>query len=104
MFDTVLKKKRAAGLVLLSILLGLFLLFNRIDKLDTVREDLAGVTSPEVECFQGFCIETEPESDLLSRWWDFSTTYLRLVAIGMTFAFLVAGLTEAFLFPKPDGR
>ena len=104
MFDTILKKKRAVGLVLLSILLGLFLLFNRIDKLDTVREDLASVTSPEVECFQGFCIETEPESDLLSRWWDFSTTYLRLVALGMTFAFLVAGLTEAFLFPKPDGR
>ena len=79
MFDTVLKKKRAVGLVLLSILLGLFLLFNRIDKLDTVLEDLEGITSPEVECFQGFCIETEPESDFLSRWWDFSTTYLRLV-------------------------
>lgn len=104
MFDTDLKKKRMVGLLLLSVLLALFLLFNRIDKLDIVREDLAGVTSPEVECFQGFCIEEEPESDLLSRWWDFSTTYLRLVGLGMTFAFLVAGLTEAFLFPRPDGR
>ena len=104
MFDTALKKKRVVGLVLLSILLALFLLFNRIDKLDTVREDLASVTSPEVECFQGFCIEREPESTLLSRWWNFSLTYLKLVALGMTFAFLIAGLTEAFLFPTAESR
>ena len=104
MLDTSLKKKRAVGLVILAVLLTLFLLFNRIPKLDTVRADLAIATSSEQECFQGFCIETQEESSLLSRWWDFSITYLRLVAFGMTFAFLVAGVTEAFLFPQGSSR
>ena len=104
MFDTSLKKKRAAGLVVLTILLTLFLLFNRIPKLDTVRADLAIATASQQECFQGFCIETPSESTLLSRWWNFSVTYLRLVALGMTFAFLVAGVTEALLFPQGSSR
>ena len=103
MFDTSLKKKRAAGFFLLAILLTLFLLFNRIPKLDTVQGDLAAATSPQVECFQGFCTEPSPDSTLLSRWWSFSLTYLRLVALGMTFAFLVAGLVEAFFFPRSSG-
>ena len=30
-------------------------------------------------------------------------SYLRLVSIGMVFAFLAAGITEVFLFPKNDG-
>ncbi len=38
----------------------------------------------------------------MQRWWDFSVTYLELVAIGMIFAFLVAGITETFLFDKDD--
>ena len=97
------KKRRIAGLVLLSVLLALFLAFNRVPKLDTVRADLAVAASPVAQCFQGFCIEAPPESSLLERWWDFSLTYLRLVALGMTFAFLVAGATEAFLFPKSSG-
>jgi uncharacterized membrane protein YraQ (UPF0718 family) len=103
-FDTALKKKRVIGLVLLATLLSLFLVFNRLDKLDTVREDLAAATSPQVQCFQGFCLERPPESTLLSRWWDFSLTYLKLVTVGMVFAFLVAGLTEALLFPKAGGQ
>ena len=102
MFNTSLKKKRAIGIVLVLVCIGLFLVFNRIPKLDTVREDLQVVTAPKVECFQGFCIEEDPESSFLSRWWNFSITYLRLVAVGMTFAFVVAGLTEAFLLPKSD--
>ena len=101
--DTGAKKRRIAGLVLLAVLLALFLAFNRVPKLDTVRADLAVATSPVAQCFQGFCIEAPPESSLLSRWWDFSLTYLQLVALGMTFAFLVAGTTEAFLFPKTSG-
>ena len=104
MFVTSLQKKRAAGLIVLAILLTLFLLFNRIPKLDTVRADLAIATSSQQECFQGFCVETPEESTLLSRWWNFSLTYLRLVAVGMTFAFLVAGVTEAFLFPQGSSR
>ena len=104
MFDTTLKKKRAIGLVLLGILLTLFLVFNRFPKLDVVRADLDAATAPQAECFQGFCIEREPDSTLLSRWWDFSLTYLELVAAGMLFAFLVAGLTESFLFPAAGSR
>ncbi len=100
MFATARRKQLAAGLVLLAVLLGLFLWFNRIPKLDVVEADLAGVTAPAVQCFQGFCLEREPESTLFSRWWDFSLAYLRLIALGMTFAFLMAGLTETFLLPS----
>ncbi len=99
MFATARRKQLAVGLVLLAVLLGLFLWFNRIPKLDVVEADLAGVTAPAVECFQGFCLESEPDSTLLSRWWDFSLAYLRLISVGMIFAFLMAGLTETFLLP-----
>ncbi len=94
------RKQLAIGLVLLAVLLGLFLWFNRIPKLDVVEADLAAVTAPTVECFQGFCLETEPESTLLSRWWDFSLAYLKLISLGMVFAFLMAGLSETFLLPQ----
>ena len=103
MFSTALNKKRAVGLLLLVAILAVFFSFNRFPKLDTVREDLDTVTASQVECFQGFCIESDPDSTFLSRWWDFSVTYLRLVAVGMTFAFVVAGLTEAFFFPEVTG-
>ena len=99
MFGTALRKKRAVGLVLLAVLLFLFLWFNRIPKLDTVQADLAVATAPAAACFQGFCVDSAPGSTLLSRWWDFSLAYLELVSLGMVFAFLIAGLTEVFLFP-----
>ena len=102
-FDTALKKKRVIGVVLLAVILTMFLLFNRIPKLDIVEQDLAGVDPVHSECFQGFCIHREPDSGFLNRWWDFSLTYLKLISVGMTFAFLAAGLTEVFLFPKNDG-
>lgn len=90
--------------MLLAILLGLFLWFNRIPKLDTVQGDLDSVTGAVAECFQGFCVEGDPDASLLDRWWDFSLTYLKLIALGMTFAFLVAGLTEVLLFPSGSDR
>ena len=102
MLRTAQGKRRITGLILLAVLLILFLWFNRIPKLDTVQADLAGVTAPVAECFQGFCIDNSPDSTVLSRWWDFSLAYLKLVTVGMLFAFLVAGLTEVFLFP-PNG-
>ncbi len=100
MLRSSLGKKRAAGVAIGLALLVAFLAFNRFPKLDTVREDLAVVNAPVVECFQGFCIEAEPDTPFVERWWSFSVEYLRLVAAGMTFAFLMAGLTEAFLFPQ----
>ncbi len=96
-------KKRLAGLLLAALILGLFFSFNRFPKLDTVREDLDAVSGPVVECFQGFCIEAEPDTTFVERWWDFSLEYLLLVAPGMAFAFLIAGLTESFLFPPGSG-
>jgi uncharacterized membrane protein YraQ (UPF0718 family) len=102
-FETSLSKKRAVGSCLLVVILIVFLAFNRFPKLDIVQEDLDAVTGPQVECFQGFCIEAEPDSSFLSRWWDFSLTYFEIVAAGMVFAFVVAGLTEAFLFPSGAG-
>ena len=103
MFDTALKKKRVIGVLLLAVILALFLAFNRIPKLDTVEADLAGVNAPQAECFQGFCINREPETGFFERWWDFSTSYLKLVTVGMIFAFLAAGITEVFLFPGNSG-
>ena len=91
MLVTAVGKKRAVGIVLFLIILGLFLAFNRIPKLDAVGVDLAIVESPNVQCFQGFCIERDPGTSFLSRWWTFSLTYFRLVAMGMAFAFVVAG-------------
>ena len=98
-----LGKKRLVGLAILVIILSVFFSLNRFPKLDTVREDLEAVTGPKIECFQGFCIEREDDSTLLERWWKFSLTYLQLVALGMLFAFTVAGLSEAFLFPRSSG-
>ena len=99
MLDTALAKKRLVGLLLAAVILALFLIFNRFPKLDTVQGDLEAVTSSTLECFQSFCIDRDPDSTFFSRWWEFSLTYLRLVSVGMVFAFVVAGLTEAFLFP-----
>ncbi len=98
--DTDLKKRRLVGILIAVVLLVLFLAFNRIPKLDTVSADLAIATSPQAECFQGFCITQDDDRTLLSRWWDFSLTYLSLVWMGMAFAFIMAGLTEAFFFPE----
>ena len=103
LFSTALAKKRVVGVLLLAVILGLFLAFNRIPKLDTIEQDLAAVNAPQTECFQGFCIERESDTGFFERWWDFSLSYLRLVSVGMTFAFLAAGITEVFLFPKNDG-
>ncbi len=100
---TGLAKKRAVGLVLLVGMLAPFLALNRFRKLDIVREDLDLVSGATIECFQGFCIEIGSGASFLSRWLDFSITYLELVTVGMTFAFLVAGLTESFLFPRSSG-
>ena len=104
MFTTSLSKKRVAGIILLAIIVGLFFAFNRFPKLDTVGGEVDIVSSASEQCFQGFCIERDAGTGLLQQWWVFSVTYLRLVAIGMGFAFLVAGLAEAFLFPTGSGR
>ncbi len=101
---TSVAKKRTIGLVLFAVILGLFFSFNRFPKLDIVDADLDAVSGAEVQCFQGFCLERDPASGFLSRWWGFSVTYLRLVTMGMTFAFLIAGLAEAFLFPQGTGH
>ena len=94
-------KRRVIGAVLLLALLVPFFALNRLPKLDTVRADLALALAPTAECFQGFCIEREPESTFLQRWWRFSLTYLQLVAAGMVFAFLAGGIAETFLMPPP---
>ena len=104
MFRTAIRKKRAVGIVLFLVILALFFSFNRFPKLDIVGEDLDAATAPQAQCFQGFCIEREAGTSLFTRWVSFSVTYLRLVTIGMTFAFLVAGLAESFLFPPGSGR
>ena len=97
-------KRRVIGVVLLLAILLPFAAFNRLPKLDTVRADLQAALAPTAECFQGFCVEAEPQSSFLTRWWRFSLTYLQLVAIGMAFAFLAGGIAEAFLAPPGASR
>ena len=104
LFRTDLSKKRVVGLLLLAVIVILFFSLNRFPKLDAVGSDLEAVTTSETQCFQGFCIDRELGSSQLSRWWSVSVAYLRLVAPGMAFAFVVAGLAEAFLFPSGSGR
>ena len=123
MFRTAIRKKRAVGIVLFLVILALFFSFNRFPKLDIVGEDLDAVTAPETPiddlplllalpepgplvqpgCFQAYCIE-QAETSLFTKWVSFSISYLRLVTVGMIFAFLVAGLAESFLFPPGSGR
>ncbi len=100
MFLTALSKKRLVGIVLLAVIVGLFFALNRFPKLDIVGSDLDTVATATGQCFQGFCLEREAGTGFLEQWWVFSVTYLRLVAFGMGFAFLVAGLAEVFLFPS----
>jgi uncharacterized membrane protein YraQ (UPF0718 family) len=100
MFATADRKRLVMGLVLLVLVLGMFLAFNRFPKIGIVGEDLDAVQSTTSQCFQGFCIERDPGVSFTTRWIKFSITYLRLVTVGMTFAFLTAGLAEAFLFSK----
>ena len=45
--DSALAKKRVIGISLLVMILALFLAFNRIPKLDTIEQDLAGVNAPQ---------------------------------------------------------
>lgn len=104
MLKTNSNKKRAIGLLIFLVILAIFFSFNRLPKLDIVGGDLQAINEPQTQCFQGFCIEREPGTSFLERWWIFSSTYLRLVTVGMTFAFVVAGLTEAFLFPSSSGK
>lgn len=109
---TTLGRQRIIGVLIFAALFGVFFSQNRFPKLDTVREDVAiatreitlegGVPADEItNCFQGFCFD--PDQGLWETWWDFSLTYIDLVTIGMIFAFLVAGLTDAFLFPTSAG-
>ncbi|HIF72907.1 MAG TPA: hypothetical protein EYQ61_10185 [Dehalococcoidia bacterium] len=104
MFATADRKRLVVGLMLLVIIMGMFLAFNRLPKIGIVGEDLDAVTSPTSQCFQGFCIERDPGVSFTTRWIKFSITYLRLVTVGMTFAFVTAGLAEAFLFSKSIGK
>lgn len=93
-----LTNKQILGLLFLVMLLALFISFSRFPKLDQVASDLEAITNPVVECFQGFCIETE--KSLFERWKDFSIAYFQIISAGMFFAFLVAGLTETFILPN----
>lgn len=98
---TTLGRQRMVGIVLFVALAAPFMALNRFPKLDTIRADIdaalaaAGDAGGTACVGQGFCFGGE----LLGRWWEFSTTYLQLVTVGMVFAFLVAGLATTFLFP-----
>ena len=64
MLESAVNKQRIVGMAILAVLLTLFLLFNRIPKLDTVKADLDSASSPAAECFQGFCTTNSSEQHL----------------------------------------
>ena len=103
-FNTDKSRRRLIGITLALILLALFFSLNRFPKLDTIDQDIAIVSSGTSECFQGFCIDNPNKKPLLERWWTFSIEYLRNVTIGMLFAFLMAGITEAYIFSMNNRR
>ena len=83
-------------------MLALFLVFNRVPKLDLVEEDMVAATAETARCFQGFCLESKPNESFLSGWWTFSLTYLGLVAAGMIFAILCRGNHRGVSVPPVD--
>jgi len=97
MINNEINIKRLLGLIIFIILLITFFYFNRLPKFDIISNDLSIINSPNIECFQGFCIEHELDKSFIERWWDSSITYFKLVSTGMIFAFLVAGLSEAMI-------
>ena len=62
-----INRNRLVGIVLLLVLLALFLSLNRAPKLDVVKEDLAAVARPAARCFQGFCLDADPDASFVSR-------------------------------------
>lgn len=103
MFHSSIRKKRLVGIIILILVILPFLIGNRFAKLDVVASDIVTINQPQVECFQGFCIEKNPEDTFLERWWAFSFEYIKLVSIGMAFAFTVGAVTEGFIFPRGAG-
>ena len=105
---TTLGRQRILGILLMIPLFAFFYRSNRFPKLDTIRDEVLIATQEEAaagalpasglsRCFQGFCFGDD--TGLLQRWWEFSINYIELVTVGMIFAFLVAGIADALLFP-----
>ena len=88
---------RLAGTLLLGLVLAAFFFFGRAGELEALRADLHASTEPEVECFQGFCVEIPPGEP--TSWVDFSATYLSRLALGLVLALLAAGITRTLLTP-----
>ena len=44
LYNTALKKRRVAGFAVIAVLLTLFVIFNRVPKLDSIQADLAVAT------------------------------------------------------------
>lgn len=104
--------RRVVGVVLIAVVVAGFFSLTGFPRLDQVREEVAiaaavdvaraGVPADQVtNCFQGFCFEDDV--GFLERWWDFSTTYLRLIWGGLALAIVLAALVDAFLFPSGRG-
>ena len=103
--DPVLARRLVGVALLVVVVAGVFLAAD-LSRLDTMREDVAGGTSPvavgETEnCFQGFCFEES--AGLFETWWDFTAEYLRLVWPALLLAFVVGGLVDGFLLPTRAG-
>jgi uncharacterized membrane protein YraQ (UPF0718 family) len=104
--------RRLLGLVLIAAVVFGFTALIGFPRLDVVREEVAIATAVDVaragvpadqvsNCFQGFCFEDDV--GFLQKWWDFSSTYLRLVWPGLLLAFLVAAIVDVFVFRSGRG-
>jgi hypothetical protein len=104
--------RRIIGVVLVTVTVVGFAALIGYPRLDEVREEVAIATAVDVaragvpadqvsNCFQGFCFEDDV--GFLQKWWDFSSTYLKLVWPGLLLALLVAAITDVFLFRSGRG-
>jgi uncharacterized membrane protein YraQ (UPF0718 family) len=104
--------RKLIGLVVLGLVVVGFLSFVGYPRLDVVREEVAIATAVDVaragvpadqvsNCFQGFCFEDDV--GFFQKWWDFSSTYLRLVWPGLLLAIVVAAIVDVFVFRSGRG-
>lgn len=100
------------GILAAALLVVGFFSLADLTRLDLARDEVAIATAVDVarsgvpadqifNCFQGFCFEDDV--GFARKWWDFSTTYLRLVGPGIVLALAVAAILDATVWRTGAG-
>ncbi len=97
-------KSWAIGLTILVLMGSAMVGFDVFPELDNAPAVIEANAEPQEACFQGFCIEIEDERSLLTKWWEYSLEYLRLVSAGLVLATLAGAAVKAFFFNGKAGQ